>query len=595
MKNSVYLNQLSNTHAIYNGKYSTMKKKLKVAFINPPHADWSLANNMTYLMMQSHYNHYGKYPDQVEWLPAPYKFNKYQTVKEIYNEIPNADVYLFSSYAWNYDICDDLATYIKEVHPTAHRIVGGPHIGTHDKSFLDTRTMYDFICQPTKPGEVFMEDFINCYIDNNGTVEPADVSWELRSLIQRRCEMPDYSIYEEHFDYIKETCTHAYQNKLEPFIVIETTRGCPYKCVYCEWGGGIDTKILKKDLDIVKRDILSIKNAGFRDAYLTDANFGAFEERDLEIFAFAWENNFNLTDISTMKSKDLTRRKRLVDKWFEIVGKGFETHSPSQGGTDMWGETEHISIVPTVSIQSISDEAMAVSKRVDLDTEDKLELTRHIEKRCREEGFPVPALELILAMPGSTLEDFYRELDIIWSFKAWGSFRHDYMFLPDSTLSDPEYKNQYDIQTVDVYSDLADEAGIDNWGSLYKAKRNEFKTIASCYSFTREDMIEMWIMNHAGNKLLQDIYPKFEGQISPADFGKQCYKTFKQLPGFNEIYNYVDDLYNPNTPMKSIKRINDQQRTEVINTFIDNAAPAIYSEMFIHTESEPKRNVEWQL
>jgi hypothetical protein len=108
-------------------------------------------------------------------------------------------------------------------------------------------------------------------------------------------------------------------------------------------------------------------------------------------------------------------------------------------------------------------------------------------------------------------------------------------------------------------------------------------------------MIEMWIMNHAGNKLLQDIYPKFEGQISPADFGKQCYKTFKQLPGFNEIYNYVDDLYNPNTPMKSIKRINNQQRTEVINTFIDNAAPAIYSEMFVHTESEPKRNVEWQL
>ena len=34
------------------------------------------------------------------------------------------------------------------------------------------------------------------------------------------------------------------------------------------------------------------------------------------------------------------------------------------------------------------------------------------------------------------------------------------------------------------------------------AKKNEFKTIASCYSFTREDMIEMWIMNHAGNKLL---------------------------------------------------------------------------------------------
>ena len=46
----------------------------------------------------------------------------------------------------------------------------------------------------------------------------------------------------------------------------------------------------------------------------------------------------------------------------------------------MWGETEYVSVVLTVSIQSISDEAMKVSKRIDLSCEDKLELSRHIEK-----------------------------------------------------------------------------------------------------------------------------------------------------------------------------------------------------------------------
>ena len=57
---------------------------------------------------------------------------------------------------------------------------------------------------------------------------------------------------------------------------------------------------------------------------LTDANFGAFADRDLEIFAYGWNNNFNLTDISTMKAKSLKRRKELVDKWFSIVGTGPE-------------------------------------------------------------------------------------------------------------------------------------------------------------------------------------------------------------------------------------------------------------------------------
>ena len=64
-----------------------MNNKLKIAFVNPPHADWSLANNMTYLMVQSHYNLVGRYKASVEWIPAPYKFNKYESVKEIYDEI----------------------------------------------------------------------------------------------------------------------------------------------------------------------------------------------------------------------------------------------------------------------------------------------------------------------------------------------------------------------------------------------------------------------------------------------------------------------------------------------------------------------------
>ena len=41
----------------------------------------------------------------------------------------------------------------------------------------------------------------------------------------------------------------------------------------------LNTKIIKKDISIVKRDILALKRAGFNGAYLTDANFGAFEER----------------------------------------------------------------------------------------------------------------------------------------------------------------------------------------------------------------------------------------------------------------------------------------------------------------------------
>jgi len=561
----------------------SLKKRsnLQIAFINPPHADWSLANNLTYLLCQSYYNHFGKYRDDVTWLPAPYKWNVYESYAEVIDEIIDADIIMFSSYAWNYTLVDRIAKIIKTTYPDKILLLGGPHIGTNEPELLSSRYFYDYICQPTKPGEPFMEDIINCYFEDR--LYPENIAWELRNPSGRIHDLSkeDYSVYEEHIDYLTETVKYAWNNKMEPFIVIETTRGCPYKCVFCEWGGGINTKIYKKDIDIVKRDILAMKKAGYRDAYLTDANFGAFEDRDLEIFAFGWNNGFNLTDISTMKSRDLKRRKRLIDRWFNIVGK--DARSPksleSDGGLDMWGETEFVSIVPTVSIQSISEEAMKVADRVDLSTQDKLELSRYINQRCTEHGFPIPALELILAMPGSTIEDFYAEMEVIWNFKAWGSFRHDYMFLPDSRLNSAEYKKKYNIDTVEVYADIVDEDGSDNWNSLYQKKRTYFKTIRSCYSFTVEEMYEMYFMNNAANYLLQNLYTGLEHTITAPVFTKHCYEIIKTLDGFDHIQNQIIDIFDPTTPPRSIRQLDNRFRVDRLREFLDSNSIYIKAEV----------------
>jgi radical SAM superfamily enzyme YgiQ (UPF0313 family) len=566
---------------------------IRVCFVNPPHADWCLANNAAYLMFQSHYKRFGKNIDKVSFTPAPYKFNAYKSVQEILDEIGQNEIYLFSSYVWNYEICDELAALIKETYPTSICVLGGPQVGVHDNKFFLTRSMYDYILTPTKPGEVFVQELIDSYFEYSGYPDVEDLSWELRS--KKTCDqfMPDYSVYEEHLDYLTETRNYSRQHSMEPFCIIETTRGCPYACVYCEWGGGIDSKIYKKPIEIVKRDLLALKQAGFRDVYLTDANFGAFKDRDIEIFKFAWENGVNCTDISTMKSKDLKRRIELVDAWFAVVGSGPERHSPvmsKEGGQALVAgmddvsklefEEEYVSIVPTVSIQSISDEAMKVAKRADLSYENKIKLSEHIRKRCHEEGFPVPAIELIMGMPGSTLQDFYDEWEIMWNFKAWTSYRHDYMFLPDTDLAEPDYLKKYDIKTAEVYSDLVDEWGVDNQNSLYKNKRTHFKTISSCYSFSFDDMCEMWLMNLAENKLLQEVYPMFEDSMTAPDFGKRCYDIIKELDEFKDIIKQIRNILDPNTPPQNIKRLDGKLRNIVINDLLDLYKPIITSELY---------------
>lgn len=547
-------------------------EKIKIAFVNPAHADWSLPSNLTYMLCQSHYNRVGKYPDRVEWLPGLYKWNKYKSYEEVYEDIKEADVIMFSSYIWSFKICDNVARIAKQHGKVT--IVGGPHIGTQDEQFLNSRDCYDYFCQPTKPGETFMEDFLNGWFDHGGPPPRDQISWELASQKKSvyKLDQP-YSVYEDHLDYLKEMVDYARETRIEPFIVIESTRGCPYQCVYCEWGGGTGTKIDKKSMPIVQRDILALREAGFRDAHLADANMGAFEERDRELFKFAWDHDFCLSDASSVKTKDLGRRKKLYDAWFDIIRPKWKDLPKTRDDIDdkdMWEKTRYISVIPAVSIQSISEEAMKVAKRVDLSIKDKIELSKYINDKCTKENYPVPALELILAMPGSTIEDFYAEMEILWNFKAWHSTRHDYMFLPDSVLSSDQYLKKYNIETVDVYLDTADEDAADFWNSLYMNQQTHFKTIRSCYSFTAQEMVEMWIMNHAGNYLLRNLYEEYESLVTPGEFTKICYKVMQTIEGFDIIHDAANDIYNPNTPPKSIKRIGQMNRRKYIEEFLEN-------------------------
>ena len=79
---------------------------------------------------------------------------------------------------------------------------------------------------------------------------------------------------------------------MDPFLtdtnlspLIETNRGCPYACTFCNWGNATQEKINQFSLETVKEEVKYVcentKNlTGFM--YIADANFGILR-RDLEI------------------------------------------------------------------------------------------------------------------------------------------------------------------------------------------------------------------------------------------------------------------------------------------------------------------------
>jgi len=153
------------------------------------------------------------------------------------------------------------------------------------------------------------------------------------------------------------------------------------------------------------------------------------------------------------------------------------------------------------------------------------------------------------------------------------------MFLPDSELSNPKYIKEYDIETVEVYSDIIDEDGSDNWNSLYKNKKTTFRTMRSCYSYTVEDMKEMWFMNNAANYLLRNFYEGIKEYCKPQEMAKECYKVIKTLPEFEPIREEIDDIFNPNTPARSIRTLNGEFRVKVIDRMLEENMTIIKSEV----------------
>ena len=74
----------------------------------------------------------------------------------------------------------------------------------------------------------------------------------------------------------------AYGEAHEGTAIIETNRGCPYGCTFCDWGSATLSRIRKFDLERVFAELEWCARNGSTRIGLADANFGIFE-RDVDI------------------------------------------------------------------------------------------------------------------------------------------------------------------------------------------------------------------------------------------------------------------------------------------------------------------------
>jgi len=235
-------------------------------------------------------------------------------------------------------------------------------------------------------------------------------------------------------------------------VAYETSRGCPYRCAFCEWGtGAIGTKMYQFSLDRIRADVERLIAGGIQDLWLCDSNFGALKEdvAKAEIFAELRQRTGMPQTFATSWSKNHNRRVQGIVRLLHRNGLLWHYH---------------------LALQTLTPRALELSHRTNMRANDY----EPVVKALAAEGVPVAA-ELIWGLPGDTLGEFETNLDHLFSvFPAINIFA--YTLLPGTEFFDR--REEYAIEAVPV-------AG-------YGKAKGEY--VVGCLSFPREEGEEGYLL-----------------------------------------------------------------------------------------------------
>jgi putative methyltransferase len=268
----------------------------------------------------------------------------------------------FSTYIWNEQYNLHVAKLIKEKYPNCVIEFGGPQA-------TEKLAKYDFIdCIIISEGEQSFLDLLRKVIMH----EPYDRIYKKERINDLDFQSP-YQL--GVFNKIVADNPDVLWS-----MTIETNRGCPHRCTYCDWGGMTYQKVKHFGLDRIQHDInwAARHNVGF--IFNADANFGMFKERDLEIAKLFRDaaNRGKIEAINVQYSKNSTE---VIFEIAQVLGD--------------------ISRGVTLSVQSMNEPTLKSIKRKNMSIN---KISEQIEK-SKKYGVKTYT-ELILGLPEETLDSW---------------------------------------------------------------------------------------------------------------------------------------------------------------------------------------------
>lgn len=490
--------------------------------------------------------------------------DKYQLIPIVYQTGENfisgpykkygPGIWLFSNYLWSVESNLSLSQYVKQSSQRNLTIHGGPSTPDYpeaSKDFFATNPSVDISVHAE--GEVALCEILEALsITEQGAQYKPEALAEIDGISYRN-NFQGANVIEHTASRTRmsdpDCIPSPYMNKVfeqyAPDVeaaIIETNRGCPFGCTFCDWGSAINQKVRRFDMDRIKKEIEWIAKRQTKVIWIADANFGMLD-RDVEVADFIIEMKKQYgfpQEVVVNYTKNTTTR--LVD-----IIKIF-----TEGGIISQG---------VISIQTMDEQTLEVIDRKNI------KLNKYEELRQIFSDLKLPlSTDLMLGLPGTNMDalknDLQHYIDADVAVKAYPT-----QLLPNSPMADPDYIEKYQIET------------------------DENDYLKSTYSYTEEELSDMKLLYKIftmadGYGLLRYVirYLQWEYQIRAIDFihdlmqslqaepsqyprlafAMRFFETDKCVPGgwdayYDELHQYVINNYEiaDDTALASIIKMNE--------------------------------------
>jgi tRNA A37 methylthiotransferase MiaB len=361
-------------------------------------------------------------------ISSAYKFNDIFFMRE---EIDTAlqdlnDPYLvaFSCVIGNIEYSKLFAKAIRKAYPECHIIFGG-HGVSDNAEMLKENPFIDFsVCGE---GEHAFAALLKGLLHNDRFDNIDNLAYRSGEEIINNTAANNFDIKDYPSPYLSGLFDSVFKKypDIEFHAIIETNRGCPYSCAFCEW---CFTKNIRYfPLERVKKEIEWMSSNCIEYSYCADANFG-IARRDVEIAEFV---------VATRKKNGYpaifrpTYAKTSNETVFE-AGKILNLNGADKG--------------VTIAYQSLNERTLELIGRKELSIDSYTEL----EERYSAQGIPTYT-ELILGLPGETYESFCSGLCRLIEAGQHNSIAvYQCQIYDHALMGNKEYQKKYGIQTARV-------------------------------------------------------------------------------------------------------------------------------------------------